>query len=528
MSGNYYDYSGGSYYDQINQPQRPLQQQYYSQQPYPANQQPGSANWSQEPSQNQQQQQQQQGQINQTNYAAPPYQQTSAYATPNGNGGAVTPPASMSSAASGSNLPLQQGPTNPAQGPWNPTQFYPHHGPIPVHVTTEARPQSTQSYPAGTPGGNTPGAPSPSLSRGASQLQRFHSVTGPSGDEQPHQALYANTMPARQRDPSVASSTSSSPSAVNTQATALEVERPESTFSLSTATTPTAVGAGTAGDQKQLALLMQKQQLLILQQQEKLEEIERKLVQREAENELMRRRLAEKENELNLAEQRMRHREARDIPEQGQRLVKRLYVGWYFNCLAYFINFLAAFALVTQKAEAGGTTFALSIVILVAGIPVGFVFWYRPLYKAVKTSNQMEYNFFLANYGIHLFISLILAIGVPGWGGAGAIYCVSMMTTNFGTAVLCAINTTCLLLEVVYGAWHLKSVYFYQAVHGEKALKGPKTPAIASSAAYDAKGSPVSPTTPNLDAKWSAPSKEDYAITVRDSTSTIVGTLPKS
>ena len=51
-----------------------------------------------------------------------------------------------------------------------------------------------------------------------------------------------------------------------------------------------------------------------------------------------------------------------------------------------FYNFLAAFALLVDNDEPihEGETFGLSLLYLVANIPLSFIGWYRPAYNALK------------------------------------------------------------------------------------------------------------------------------------------------
>jgi len=51
-----------------------------------------------------------------------------------------------------------------------------------------------------------------------------------------------------------------------------------------------------------------------------------------------------------------------------------------------FFNFLAAFALLVDNDEPihEGETFGLSILYLVANVPLSFLGWYRPAYNGLK------------------------------------------------------------------------------------------------------------------------------------------------
>ena len=45
----------------------------------------------------------------------------------------------------------------------------------------------------------------------------------------------------------------------------------------------------------------------------------------------------------------------------------------------------ACFAvLITAGTTTGGVDFGISLIYLVVGVPVAFVFWYRPLYNGIK------------------------------------------------------------------------------------------------------------------------------------------------
>ncbi|KAJ3097898.1 hypothetical protein HDU97_004476 [Phlyctochytrium planicorne] len=155
-----------------------------------------------------------------------------------------------------------------------------------------------------------------------------------------------------------------------------------------------------------------------------------------------------------------------DIPQPGQWLVKRVYYAWYLSSAAYLANFVAAFSLLVVKAENAGGTFGLALVIFLVGIPVSFVFWYRPLYSGVKNDRSISFFLFYFNYGFHLAVSALLAVGIPGWGGAGVIYCLSQIGSSPGAGILCAIASGLLIFEVVYGVWQMKAVSGYYRSKG--------------------------------------------------------------
>ncbi|KAJ3096852.1 Secretory carrier-associated membrane protein 5 [Phlyctochytrium planicorne] len=155
-----------------------------------------------------------------------------------------------------------------------------------------------------------------------------------------------------------------------------------------------------------------------------------------------------------------------DIPQQGQWLVKRLFMAWWLSSVTYIVNFAACFALLIVKAESAGGTFGLALIIMLIGIPVSFVFWYQPLYNGVKSDRSISFFLFFFNFSFHLAVSALLAVGIPGWGGAGVIYSLSQLGSNIAVGALCAVSSSLLIFEVVYGLWQIKAVQGYYRSKG--------------------------------------------------------------
>ncbi|KAJ3086162.1 Ubiquitin-conjugating enzyme E2 G2, partial [Quaeritorhiza haematococci] len=156
----------------------------------------------------------------------------------------------------------------------------------------------------------------------------------------------------------------------------------------------------------------------------------------------------------------------KDIPQHGQWLVSRLYYAWYLAVATYIINCAASFSLLVTKAESAGGTFGLSLVIMVVGIPVSFVFWYRQIYTGVKFDRSISFFLFFVNYAFHLGVSALLAVGIPGWGGAGVIYSMSQLGNNLGSGICCIIASIFMISQVVYGLWQIKSASVYYRSKG--------------------------------------------------------------
>ncbi|KAI8826960.1 scamp family-domain-containing protein [Fimicolochytrium jonesii] len=151
----------------------------------------------------------------------------------------------------------------------------------------------------------------------------------------------------------------------------------------------------------------------------------------------------------------------KDIPAGGRWLVKRVYAGWWLAVIVYLANCIAAFSLLVTKVSTGGNMFGISLLILLVGTPVAFVFWYRPLYNGVRNGSSASFFVFWFNYGFHLGVAALLAVGIPGWGGVGVIITLQQFGKNVGVAVLCVIATVLMIFEVFYGLWQIKSANTY-------------------------------------------------------------------
>ncbi|KAJ3163469.1 Secretory carrier-associated membrane protein 5 [Geranomyces michiganensis] len=159
----------------------------------------------------------------------------------------------------------------------------------------------------------------------------------------------------------------------------------------------------------------------------------------------------------------------KEIPLRGRWLVKRVYMAWMLAITSYIINAIACFSLLVTNASSGGTTFGVSLLILLVGTPVSFVFWYRPLYNGVKNDSSAQFFFFWFNYGAHLGVAALLAVGIPGWGGAGVILTLAQFKNNVGSAILCIIASSLLIFQVVYGTWQIRSASVYFRSRGMSA-----------------------------------------------------------
>lgn len=123
-----------------------------------------------------------------------------------------------------------------------------------------------------------------------------------------------------------------------------------------------------------------------------------------------------------------------DIPVDHRTLVRRIYHLWLFYCLTLVVNIVACLA--WWIAGGSGVNFGLAVLWLVLFSPCGYVFWFRPAYKAFRSDSSFSFMNFFFVCGVQLVLSIVQAIGISGWGACGWLAAVSFFGTNVGAAIV--------------------------------------------------------------------------------------------
>ncbi|PNI37831.1 SCAMP5 isoform 16, partial [Pan troglodytes] len=121
-----------------------------------------------------------------------------------------------------------------------------------------------------------------------------------------------------------------------------------------------------------------------------------------------------------------------DIPPQHLSMTKRLYYLWMLNSVTLAVNLVGCLAWLIGGG--GATNFGLAFLWLILFTPCSYVCWFRPIYKAFKTDSSFSFMAFFFTFMAQLVISIIQAVGIPGWGVCGWIATISFFGTNIGSA----------------------------------------------------------------------------------------------
>uniref|UniRef100_A0A8B9YN96 Secretory carrier-associated membrane protein n=1 Tax=Bos mutus grunniens TaxID=30521 RepID=A0A8B9YN96_BOSMU len=154
-----------------------------------------------------------------------------------------------------------------------------------------------------------------------------------------------------------------------------------------------------------------------------------------------------------------------DIPPQHLSMTKRLYYLWMLNSVTLAVNLVGCLAWLIGGG--GATNFGLAFLWLILFTPCSYVCWFRPIYKAFKTDSSFSFMAFFFTFMAQLVISIIQAVGIPGWGVCGWIATISFFGTNIGSAVVMLIPTVLFTVMAVFSFIALSMVHkFYRGSGG--------------------------------------------------------------
>ncbi|XP_078369307.1 secretory carrier-associated membrane protein 1-like isoform X1 [Oculina patagonica] len=183
-----------------------------------------------------------------------------------------------------------------------------------------------------------------------------------------------------------------------------------------------------------------------------------------------------------------------DIPIEYQKTCKALFFRWQVYCIVLFFNFITAMALLIKGSgnvtANDGSTFGLSGLYLFANIPLSFIGWYRPCYRAFKNDSSFSYVIFFLIYFLHIGINIFYCLGIPGGGACGFINAtqavhnslpVGAMMYTSGALFLAGALVDVFLLIRVHRIYRLAGASFQKA-QGEFARGVASNPHVQSAA----------------------------------------------
>ncbi|PSS04761.1 Secretory carrier-associated membrane protein [Actinidia chinensis var. chinensis] len=165
------------------------------------------------------------------------------------------------------------------------------------------------------------------------------------------------------------------------------------------------------------------------------------------------------------------HDIANEIPIHLQRLQYVAFTTFLglFVCLLW--NIVATTA-AWIKGE-GVKIWFLSIIYFISGVPLAYVLWYRPLYRAFRTESAMKFGWFFLFYLLHLGFCIFAAVAPPmifkGKSLTGILPAIDMISKHALIGVFYFIGFGMFCLETVISVWVIQQVYMYFRGSGKAA-----------------------------------------------------------
>lgn len=189
----------------------------------------------------------------------------------------------------------------------------------------------------------------------------------------------------------------------------------------------------------------------------------------------------------------------------ARRLVKFTFWCFVLHIIALSLNMIGCLAILVSPSQAtdptAGTNFGISVVFLLLGVPLSWVFWYRPLYNASVEDKASGYLIFLCMFAINIIFIGVLIVGIPAGGSTGFINMIQAFSLGKVPAgIICIVAMAALGAELALCIWIIIRVYMHFRGRGgtgavqreavgnaaEVVASNPQLAASAASAAFSA------------------------------------------
>ncbi|GLT91284.1 hypothetical protein SLE2022_091790 [Rubroshorea leprosula] len=161
------------------------------------------------------------------------------------------------------------------------------------------------------------------------------------------------------------------------------------------------------------------------------------------------------------------HDIANEIPVHAQRLQYLAFASWLGIVLCLVYNVIAVTVCWIQGG--GVKIFFLSIIYALLGVPLSYLLWYRPLYRAMRTDSAFKFGLFFLLYLLHIGFCIIAAIAPPivfhGKSFTGILSAVDIISDHMLAGIFYFVGFGLFCLETLLSLWVLQKIYLYFRGH---------------------------------------------------------------
>ncbi|XP_012462081.1 secretory carrier-associated membrane protein 1 isoform X1 [Gossypium raimondii] len=113
----------------------------------------------------------------------------------------------------------------------------------------------------------------------------------------------------------------------------------------------------------------------------------------------------------------------------------------------------------------GPTIWFLAIIYFISGVPGGYVMWYRPLYRAMRTDSALKFGWFFLFYLLHIGFCIFASVAPPiifkGKSLAGILPAIDLIGHNALVGIFYFIGFGFFCIESLLSVWVIQQVYMY-------------------------------------------------------------------
>uniref|UniRef100_A0A0E0DHT8 Secretory carrier-associated membrane protein n=1 Tax=Oryza meridionalis TaxID=40149 RepID=A0A0E0DHT8_9ORYZ len=157
------------------------------------------------------------------------------------------------------------------------------------------------------------------------------------------------------------------------------------------------------------------------------------------------------------------HDIANEIPANLQKLQYLAFASWLGIVLCLSWNFIAV--IVCWIKEGDSKLFFLATIYALLGIPLSYLIWYRPLYRAMRTNSAFSFGWFFLCYLIHIGFCIIAAIAPPivfhGKSLTGILAAIDTFSEHVIIGIFYFVGFALFCLETLLSIGVLQRVYMY-------------------------------------------------------------------
>lgn len=165
------------------------------------------------------------------------------------------------------------------------------------------------------------------------------------------------------------------------------------------------------------------------------------------------------------------HDIANEIPIHSQRMQYLAFASYLGLVACLFWNIIAVSA-AWIKGE-GVKIWFLAIIYFLAGVPGGYVLWYRPLYNAMRTESALKFGWFFLFYLLHIAFVVFAAVAPPiffkGKSLTGILPAIDVIGDHIIIGIFYFIGFGFFCIESLVSIWVIQQVYMYFRGSGKAA-----------------------------------------------------------